>query len=142
MNASPYPTDAELAQFRADAELGMVDACSITRAGVGQPVFDPGTGQYTDPPRVDVYVGKCRTQVTAIIANSTDSQGGERAYRVQGSEFQLPLTGTDNVSIGDVAEITAAGFDPALVLRKFTIIARFEKTHATSRRLRVEEATG
>lgn len=124
------------------AESLMVDTCIITRPGVGEPVFDPATGTYTDPARVTVFTGPCRLQVTSIIANSTNSAAGERENMVQGSEFQLPVGGTDDVTINDVIEITSAAFDPALVGRKFTVIARHQKTHATSRRLRVEEGTG
>ena len=131
-----------LPQFRAVAESLMIDTCTITRTGVSEPVFDPETGQYTDPARLTVYTGKCRIQVTSIIANSTSSNAGERAYAVQGSELQLPVDGTGDVSINDVAEITAAEFDDELVGRKFTVAARHEKSQATSRRLRVEEVTG
>lgn len=142
MTISPFVSDAELAEFRAIAEAGMLDTCIITRPGVGEPAFDPATGTYTDPARAVVYTGKCRIQVTGIIANSTNSTAGERENMVQGSEMQLPIAGTDDVAINDTCEMTHGEYDPALVGRKFTVIARHEKTHATSRRLRVEEGTG
>lgn len=120
----------------------MTDTCTITRAGVGTPTFNETTGQYTNPARVTIYSGPCRVQVTSLIANSATSNAGERAATVQGSELQLPVAGTGDVSVNDVAEITASAHDDELVGRKFTISARHEKSHATARRLRVIEVTG
>lgn len=134
--------DLARAQGRELAESIMVDTCVVTRPGVGTVTFDNTDGQYTYPVRVTVYAGKCRIQVTSLIANSSSPQSGERQTTIQGSELQLPVAGTDTVSVNDVIEITAAPNDAALVGRKFTVVARHEKTQATSRRLRVEEATG
>lgn len=147
---SPYPTDEELAQFRADAEDGMVDVCEISRVGDGAPVFDEATGQYTDPARVIVYGpsiephnGKCKFQ-DAGIANAAAAvvDAGERLVNVQGGELQLPVDGTGNVAVKHVVELLTSTKDPSRVGRKYTIAARFEKTYATSRRLRLQEVTG
>lgn len=127
---------------RAAAEGGFDDTCVITRAGTGKGAFNTSTGQYAAPARVTVYSGPCRIQVTALIANSSASSAGQRAATVQASELQLPIAGTGDVSIKDVAKITASAHDAELVDREFTIDARHEKTHATSRRLRVSEVTG
>ena len=138
-----------LLEDRAYAESLMLDTCTITRAGVGQGPFNDVTGQYDPPARVTVYAGKCRIQVTSIIANSTSTTAGEREITVQGSELQLPViagegdTGsTGDVSIKDVAHIDTCVLDPELAGREFTISARHEKSQATSRRHRVTEATG
>lgn len=120
----------------------MVDTCTITRAGTGSGSFNETTGQYTAPARTTIYSGPCRIQITALIASSQDSNAGERVATVQVSELQLPIAGTGDVSYNDVAEITASVHDAELVGRKFTVDARHEKTHATSRRLRVTEVTG
>lgn len=120
----------------------MVDSCVITRPGVGAKTFNDTTGQYTGPADVTVYTGKCRTQVTGIIANSSSPQAGERELFIQGSEFQLPIEGTDGVSVRDIIIITDCLYDDSLTGRAFTVIARHEKTHATARRIRVEEVTG
>lgn len=142
MTITPYPTDSEMAGFRAIAEGGMVDTCTITRPGVGVRTFNSTTGQYTNPAAVTVYTGKCRTQVTGIIANSSTPQAGERELFVQGAEFQIPVVGTEGVSIRDTITINTCHNDASLVGRKFTVIARHEKTHGTARRLRVEEVMG
>lgn len=134
--------DLALKQSQELAESIMADTCTITRPGVGTPTFNTTTGQYTYPARVTVYTGKCRTQVTSLIANSSSPQAGERQVNLQGSEFHLPVVGSESVAVNDVIEITAAPYDPALVGRKFTVIARHEKTYLTARRLRIEEATG
>lgn len=147
---SPHPTPAELAEFRAEAEAGMVDVCVITRDGVGAPVFNETTGQYDNPPRVTVYgpvlaphFGKCKFQV-AGIANAAAAvvDAGERAANVQGGELQLPVTDTGDVAVNDVAELISSVTDSSRVGRKYTIAARFDKTYATSRRLRLMEGTG
>ena len=147
---SPFPTDDELAWFREQAEAGMVDVCVITREGVGEPVFNETTGQYTDPARVDIYgpgiaphFGKCRFQ-DAGIANAAAAvvNAGDRATNVQGGELQLPVEGTGVVAVNDVAELISSATDSSRVGHKYTIATRFEKTHASSRRLRLSEATG
>lgn len=133
-----------IARGRSAAEAGMTDTCTITRvdpdAVVGD--MDADTMQYPDVDRLTVYSGPCRVQVTSIIANSTSSNVGERVTTAQGSELQLPVDGTGDVSVNDVAEITASVNDSELVGRKFTVSARHEKSHATARRLRVTEVTG
>lgn len=139
---NPLITAADMAEFRAMAESMMVDACTITRAGEGKGDFNEGTGQYDPPDRIEIYTGKCRLQVTSIIAGSSKSDAGERQTIVQAAEIQLPIAGTEVVSVHDVAEITASAHDSAHVGRKLTVVALHAKTHASSRRLRVQEVTG
>lgn len=134
--------DWALPSLRAEAESLMVDTCRITRAGSGDPVFDPETGQYTPPARVTVYEGKCRLQVQSVIAGSSKTGAGERATVVQDAELQLPVEATVSVVVNDVAEMLTAALDPAHVGRMLTVKALHSKTHATSRRLRVMEVTG
>jgi|SRR5699024_3160466 len=140
---SVFVDDAELEWFREQAEAGMIDKCKITRDGEGEPVFDPETGKYVDPPRVVVYEGKCRFQA-ASIANAASAvvTAGERYVNVQGGELQLPVRDTGGVAVGDIAEIIESPEDVGRVGREYTIQTRFEKTHATSRRLRLAEAVG
>ena len=130
--------------FHDAAESLMTDTCTITRVDpeAPEPVPDPDTLVIPPKARITVYSGKCRVQIKSIIASSSDSDAGERQSTTQEFELQLPVVGTEDVSITDVAEVTAAAFDDSLVGRKFTVVARNEKTHATSRRLRVIEGTG
>lgn len=131
-------------QFRAEAEANMRDTCTITRPdpeAIRGPMDDE-TGEYPPLARLTVYSGKCRIQVTSIIANSSTSTAGERTAAIQGSELQLPILDTGAVAINDVAHIDTCELDPDLAGREFTISARHEKSQATSRRLRVIEVTG
>lgn len=133
-----------LARGRGAADLGMTDTCIITRVDPNAAATVPDPVTLVIPPRarITVYSGPCRVQVTSVIANSTSSDAGERSTTVQGSELQLPVAGTGDVSVTDVAKITASAHDAELVDREFTIVARHEKSQATARRLRVIEVTG
>lgn len=138
----PLISSDDLAEFRELAECQMVDTCTITRAGVGAGTFNPTTGQYDGADaRITVYSGRCRVQIKSVIASSA-SDAGERQVTAQEFELQLPVVGTELVSVNDVAEMLTASMDASLVGRKFTVAARHEKSQATARRLRVIEVTG
>lgn len=130
------------ARGRAAAEALMVDACVIRRQ-VGT-TTDPDTGAVT-PSYEDVYSGKCRVQSRNLSARSPNS--GQQRVDLYAVELQLPITVT-GVAVNDVAEITVS-LDPELPTpradgtpRLFRVNNLFHKTHATSRRLSVEEVTG
>lgn len=127
---------AELPTLRGYAEQLMVDSCTITRAG--DPVFDPDTGTYTDPAPTTVYEGKCRIQLSDALFPQTREVGGG-LVTVQRLTVQLPVAGTDAVAVGDTVEVTSAVNDPALVGKRYRITGSHAKTHATTRRLAVEE---
>lgn len=131
-----------VARGRAAAERGMDATCLITADGVGDPVFDDETGQYTDPARATIYEGVCRIQIPSIIAGEKVLSAGERATTTQEAELQLPVGGTDGVAIDHRVEILTSPLDVSLVGRVFTVTARHEKSHATARRLRVRDVTG
>lgn len=141
---SAFPTDAEMAQFRVDAEAGMLDTCIITRPDPdAEPgVMDPDTMQYPEAEPLTVYEGKCRVQIKAIVAGASDTDVGDREVTAQEFELQIPVTGTEVVAVRDTVTIVTAALDDSLTERVFTIKARHEKTHATARRLRIEEVTG
>lgn len=121
----------------------MTDTCTITRAGTDKGTKNEITGQYDSPPAsATVYMGKCRVQIKSVIASSSDQAAGERQVVAQEFELQLPVTGTESVTVHDVVEVLTAANDASLVGRKFTVAARHEKSQATARRLRVMEVTG
>lgn len=126
--------------LRAEAERLQVDSCTITRPGTGKGDFNNVTGKYDKPARVEVYKGKCRIQVTRSAA--TDESSGERLVITQSAEWQGPVVGTEGISVNDVIHMDSCANDSALEGREFTVVARHEKTHATSRRLSVREVTG
>lgn len=133
-----------LPELRAEAERLMTDTCQITRVDPQAPApeMDPGTLAYPEPARLTVYEGKCKIQIKAVTAGGSSSDAGERQSITQEFQLHLPVDGTAEVAATDVAEVTASVFDESLVGRKFTVIGRHEKSHATARRLPVIEGTG
>jgi hypothetical protein len=86
----------------------------------------------------DVYAGPCKVAVGARAAVAEQPESGEHAFVVQRYLLHLPITVTTVVE-GDVATITAAGLDAALVGRVYRLAGEFAKTFATARRFQVEE---
>jgi hypothetical protein len=125
-----------LARGRAAAERLMVDECTITRAGEGEPVFNETTMQYDPPPGSTVYTGRCRVQLTGAMAGTPEA--AERVLVVQRATVQVPISVT-GVEVDDVVTITASAHDPDLVGNRYRVRSLFAKTHATARRLEVEE---
>lgn len=132
--------EAWLPELRRQAESLHVDQCRITRTGGARGPMDPETGQYPERPRVAIYEGPCRLQVTA--ADAAETGAGDMALRTQGTTLQLPVEATEDVAPGDVAEMLHSANDPAVVGRKYTVTTLHHKTHATSRRVRVTEGVG
>jgi hypothetical protein len=138
---------AELAEGRAAWLAIAVDTCRITKSG-GAPVFDEGTGEYTDREPITVYEGPCRLQIRADVnSNVVEVTAGEKEWAYQTAMLAIPvLTPTDalgdtaDVRIDQTATMLTCAEDPGLAGRVFQIRALMHKTHATSRRLRVSEA--
>lgn len=127
-----------LARGRAAAERLMVDACRITRAGdVG--ALDPDTGRHAAAGETLVYAGPCRVQVVDSLNDQTPEFGG-REVTLQSAVVAIPITAT-GVDVGDVVKVTAAAHDPELVDTEYRVVATHHKTHATARRLQVEQQT-
>lgn len=114
----------------------MVDTCTITRAGEGQGAWNEADMDYDPPPPTTVYTGRCRVQLSAAMANTPEA--GERVMVVQRATVAVPVAAT-GVRVGDTVTITAAAHDPDLVGNTYRVRSLFAKTHATARRLEVEE---
>lgn len=112
----------------------MVDACTVSR--VGEPVFNPATGQYDAGDGVQQYAGKCRLQSGRVQASNPEAGGV--VFTAERVELQLPFGTT--LEIGDVATITAS-VNPALVGNKYRVTGLGEKTHATKQAFSVEVVT-
>lgn len=122
-----------LAKGRAAAERLMVDECAITRATGHALNEETGADEST---YATVYTGKCRVQAGEVMAHNTDVAGREATFiRVS---ISVPLD-ADPALPGDLVTITAAAFDPQLPGRQFRVVGVLGKTHATARRLDVEE---
>lgn len=121
---------------RIQAEILMTDHCTIVEV-TGQ-VTDHLTGQVTDRTETR-YSGRCRIQQPKGVGLKTEA--GAVTLTVLRLELQLPVVGTELVDRGHQVTIDASSGDPALVGRLFRIRDLAHKSHATSRRLTLEEIT-
>ena len=127
--------DAVLARGRAAAERLMVDTVVVDRqtgtvrnetTGALEPV-------YSDP----LYEGKARVQQQRTV--SEEDTGAGRIVTTLQRELQMPITVT-GLKVDDRVRVTAS-VDPDLAGRTFRVSSLFGKTHATARRVAVEEVT-
>jgi len=145
--ASAAEIDQTVAEGRAEVESLMLDRCRITKPGAGDPVFNEANGQYTDPPRVVVYEGKCRIQVKADInSNVVETTAGEREWTYLTMTLQLPIDPgsgdigtTEAVRPDNIAEMLSCRHDADLEGRVLNIQGTYHKSQATHRRFRVRE---
>lgn len=124
-----------LAAGRRAAERLMVDACTIRR--VTSSATDPNTGVIT-PTYTTIYGGKCRVQQAQALGEAR--QAGEAHLVMLRLEVQLPMTVT-GLAEADEVTITASAHDPDLVGRVMLIRDLAHKSHATARRVQVQERT-
>lgn len=129
---------ATLPELRAHAESMMVDACTVTRASAGAPVVDNNSGTVTPAAPATIYSGPCRVQLPDAVEKAEEA-GGD-ALSVQAAIISLPIAGSESVAVGDVVTVTGATFDAELSGVTYVVRGLHRKTHATSRRLRCEEA--
>ncbi len=125
-----------LARGRVAAEALMVDACTITRPAVT--FTNPDTGQQTIEATA-VYSGPCRIQ-QHVPGGSRPSDVGEAYDLMLRLELQIPMSVT-GVQVNDVVTMTSSVHDPDLPGRTFRVRDLAHKTHATARRLGLEEVT-
>lgn len=124
-----------LARGRAAAERLMVDECTIRRR-TGE-TTDPDSGVIT-PTYDTVYEGRCRVQQPA--AQATEESPGEQHALMLRLEVHLPMNVT-GIEADDEVTITASVHDPDLPGRVFVVRDLAHKSHATARRLGVQERT-
>ncbi len=127
--------DALLAAGRQAAEALMQDSCTIRRR-TGE-VTDPETGIVT-PTYSTIYTGRCRVQQQQ--AQARPETPGEAYVLMVRREVHVPMAVT-GLRAGDEVLMTASAADPDLPGRTFLIRELFAKSHATARRLGVEEQT-
>jgi len=135
-----------LSMGRSVAEELMADTCTIGRP-TGDPVTDPVTGVVSTP-LTQVYPdpswpadhrwkhGPCMVQT--YEAQEHNPEAGGATFTVQRYTVKVPV-GSFAPKIGDVIDMTTAGFDPNLVGRRYRVVALLHKTRATQYRLGVEE---
>jgi hypothetical protein len=126
---------AVLERGRAMAEALMVDECVIRRRA-GEATDDESG--VVRPTYATVYAGPCRVQQPTATAQEQES--GQAALLLVRFELQIPMS-VVGVAADDEVRMTASVHDPDLVGRLFTVRGLAHKTHATSRRMQVEERT-
>lgn len=129
-----------LARGRLAAEQLMVDECVIEE--VTGSTTDLDTGQVTET-LTEVYSGRCRVQQGSARGgvSATGATVGEADVLLLQRVLQLPVDTSTGVRAGQRVRLTACVHDPDLVGREFTVRAEFAKSHATSRRMGIEEVT-
>jgi hypothetical protein len=107
--------------------------CTITRPG-GVPVFDPDTGQYTDPADVTVYSGNCRV---APIGSEQDVKFGEAPLVLR--RYNMTLDGlSEAVHVEDVVTVASTA-DPQLDGMVLRVLDVKKSSLPSNRRLACEE---
>lgn len=125
---------ATLAGRRA-AERNMVDTCTIRRQ---TSETRSNTGEVTPIYSTTVYEGKCRLQLRGPTGQSPNV--GEQRVDILVGELQLPIS-VVGLAVDDRVDIVTS-LDPDLAGRVFRVADLMHKTHATARRIPVEEVTG
>lgn len=127
--------DALVFRGRAAAERMMVDTVTIDRqTGTTR---NETTGREDPAYSAPLYEGKARIQQQRSV--SDEDQGGGRTVTILRRELQLPIDAT-GLQINDRVTVDTS-HDPDLPGRVFRVSSLFGKTHATSRRLAIEEVT-
>lgn len=129
---------------RGVAEKTMVDSCTITVPGVGEP--DPVTGArprvtvYPDPEWPDDHPwkwGPCKVQ--SFVAQEANPEAAEAVFTVQRYRVDVPVGSFEPV-VGAEVTVGTATLDPNLTGRTLRVVALLHKTAATAYRLAAEEA--
>ncbi|MEO3929242.1 DUF6093 family protein [Micromonosporaceae bacterium B7E4] len=129
-----------LARGRRAAERLMVDACEIVE--ITGTSTDLDSAQVVETAEV-VYAGPCRVQqASASSASATSELVGEADRLMVSRVLALPVATSTGIRAGHRVTITACRHDPDLVGRRFVVRVEASKTHATARRLGIEEVTG
>ena len=111
----------------------MASTCVVSRVE-GEPVFDPGTGEYDEPPTVEVYSGPCKIVPT----------GGERVVEFgEGPTtvrtYSVNLEGVvEDIEVGDMV-VVAGSRDSDLDGRELVVLDVPKSDWITHRHLVVEE---
>ena len=115
----------------------MVDKCVIRRV---TRTSDRLTGQQSVTSSLELYFGKCRVQARGAAQEANPVDAGEARRLMLHLEIQLPMA-VEGLHTEDEVTILLASFDPDLEGRTFLVRDLMHKTHATSRRIGVEEIT-
>jgi hypothetical protein len=109
--------------------------CTIGRPA-GDPVFDPSTGDYTDPAETPVYSGRCLAVPTG---GDRVQEFGEGPVTLRSYIVTIMDLAAD-VQVGDTVTVTSSSRDPLLGDSLELVVLDVPKSElATARRLVCEE---
>ena len=124
---------------RATAERQLVDTLVLTRDadGDGDSVFNPATGEETDPvgDTSTVYDGPGRMTMRTVRGDGSETQGGSFSYR---TEYIALLPAEVVAALGDTVTVSESIADPTLEGRTFTVTQIRAATQIVLRRLTCE----
>lgn len=131
---SPFPTAAEIAQFRADAEAGMLSTVAV-RYKTGRTAQNETTGA-EEPIMALRFNSPAKFQTTGSLAANDVTTGGRREV-IDEVRVDLPWN-CGVVNQGDEIECLTSP-QPRLVGRTFVVGAPLDKDFQTATRLNVKE---
>lgn len=124
---------AQLPEFRDWAESLMQDTCMV---GTVEKVWNEGTLDYENT-LVPVYEGPCRLRFASSVVSDDEVAG--QILTVRDGVLSLPVDSSGAVESGMTVEYVTAALDSSLVGKRFRVKGDHSQTHATARRLIVEE---
>jgi hypothetical protein len=127
-------SDAQIVSMRATSDLLLSSACTIGRAPPGEPVMDPNTGIYTDPPLDAVYSGACHVR---SVGGQRVAQFGDQPVTLRVATVQLP-DDAPLVRVEDVVTVTASP-NPLLVGVRMRVVDDPKRARVIARTVMAEE---
>lgn len=115
----------------------MVDACVIVR--VTGTETDRETGVVTET-TAQIYAGKCEVKDSGAFTREATPTPDDLTL-MRNRTLKLPMVGSEGIEEKDRVTITSCLHDADMVGRVFVVRNDFTASHATARRLGVEEAT-
>jgi hypothetical protein len=107
--------DSAINYFRSKQAALFAATCTITRS-VGEPTFNPSTGEYTPAGTTTIYTGACNVRPRG---SGSDVQVGEQELRLSTYVGKLPVNTA--VKKDDVLTVTASTYDAGMVGKSFRI---------------------
>jgi hypothetical protein len=102
-------------------------------------VLNEDTGEYDDQKQT-IYAGKCRLDFRASLQTLERDMEGQ-ILADQRPTLLLPIVGSENITVNDMATMTGNPLDPAVVGMRIRITGLSATTYATARRLPGEVLT-
>lgn len=128
--------DRLMGRARRAAEHLMVDRCAVKR--ITGTTTNPDTGA-TEDAYTTLYADQsCRLQTSGNWGRQAET--GQAVLLIQTAQVQFPISVT-GLAVNDLIDVTACAHDPEQVGRRLRVRDLPAKSHASSRRVMVEEVT-